>query len=73
MTFALYGSVPRWGRRNAIADALAPTSNRCTVRLVFDHNGARYVVAREVRRSGASITQRNVILERLPEPTRHRR
>lgn len=67
MTFALYGSAPRWGKRNAIADALAPTANRCTVRLVFDHNGARYVIAREVRRSGASITQKNVILERLPD------
>ena len=66
MTFALYGSAPRWGRRNAIANALAPTSNRCTVRLVFDHNGARYVIAREVRRSGASITQKNVVLEKLP-------
>src|ERR1700712_1274450 len=32
MTFALYGSAPRWGRRNAIANALAPTANRCTVR-----------------------------------------
>lgn len=66
MTFALYGSAPRWGRRNGIANALAPTANRCAVRLAFDHNGARYVIAREVRRSGASITQKNVILEKLP-------
>src|SRR4051794_29867383 len=65
MTFALYGSAPRWGKVNAIADALAPTANRCTVRLVFDLGPARYVVAREVRRSGKSVQQRNVVLERL--------
>lgn len=65
MTFALYGSAPRWGKVNAIADALAPTANRCTVRLVFDLGPARYVVAREVRRSGKSVLQKNVVLERL--------
>ncbi len=55
MTFALYGSAPRWGRTNAIRDALAPTANRCTVRLVFDISGARYSITREVRRSGTQI------------------
>ena len=65
MTFALYGSAPRWGKVNAIADALAPTANRCTVRLVFDLGPNRYVVAREVRRSGKTVSQKNVILERL--------
>jgi exonuclease SbcC len=68
MTFALYGSAPRWGKVNAIADALAPTANRCTVRLVFDLGPARYVVAREVRRSGKSVMQKNVVLERLLDP-----
>jgi exonuclease SbcC len=69
MTFALYGSAPRWGRTNAIADALAPTANRCTVRLVFDIGPTRYVVAREVRRTGRSVAQRNVVLERLLDNT----
>jgi exonuclease SbcC len=69
MTFALYGSAPRWGKVNAIADALAPTANRCTVRLVFDLGPNRYVVAREVRRSGKSVLQKNVVLERLTDPT----
>ncbi|HST85076.1 MAG TPA: SMC family ATPase [Kineosporiaceae bacterium] len=69
MTFALYGSAPRWGKVNAIADALAPTTNRCTVRLVFDLGPTRYVVAREVRRSGKNVLQKNVILERLIDPT----
>ena len=68
MTFALYGSAPRWGRENAIQYALAPTANRCTIRLVFDIAGQRYVVAREVRRSGKSITQKNPRLERFLDP-----
>ena len=68
MTFALYGSAPRWGRENAIQYALAPTANRCTVRLVFDVAGQRYVVAREVRRSGKQIAQRNPRLERYVDP-----
>jgi exonuclease SbcC len=68
MTFALYGSAPRWGKVNAIADALAPTATRCTVRLVFDLGPTRYVVAREVRRSGKSVLQKNVVLERLADP-----
>lgn len=68
MTFALYGSAPRWGRENAIQYALAPTANRCTIRLVFDVADQRYVVAREVRRSGKSITQKNPRLERYLDP-----
>jgi exonuclease SbcC len=69
MTFALYGSAPRWGKVNAIADALAPTTNRCTVRLVFDLGPNRYVVAREVRRTGKTVSQKNVVLERLADHT----
>jgi exonuclease SbcC len=68
LTFALYGSAPRWGRENAIQYALAPTANRCTVRLVFDVAGQRYVVAREVRRIGKQIAQRNTRLERYACP-----
>src|SRR6201747_2610889 len=51
MTFALYGSVPRWDNSRTVALALAPTVNRGTVRLVFDVGGARYVAARELRRA----------------------
>ncbi len=68
LTFALYGSAPRWGRENAIQYALAPTANRCTVRLVFDVAGQRYVVAREVRRVGKQIAQRNARFERYADP-----
>ena len=58
LTFALYGTAPRWGRTNAISFALAPTSNRCTVSLIFDVGNERFQVAREVRRSGKSIQQK---------------
>ena len=68
MTFALYGSAPRWGSVSSIQYALAPTANRCTVRLVFDVAGQRYVVAREVRRSAAQVSQRSSVLERYLDP-----
>ena len=51
MTFALYGSVPRWGRKGMVSLALAPTVARGTVKLVFEVDGQRYVVARELRRT----------------------
>ncbi len=66
MTFALFGSAPRWGRKNAVSMALSPHGNRAVVRLVFELGSHRYVVAREVRRTGASTTARNQRLERLP-------
>lgn len=69
LTFALYGSAYRWGRNKAIAYALAPTSNRCTVSLTFDVGSQRYQVAREVRRSGQAIQQKSVSLVRFTDPT----
>ena len=67
LTFALYGTVDRWGDKKAIRYALAPTSNQAKVRLVFDIGNARYVVAREVRRSPQGIVnQRSAVLEQLP-------
>lgn len=69
MTFALYGSVPRWDDRRTVGLALAPTVNRGTVRLVFDVSGARYVVARELRRApSGGVSVRNARLERLVDP-----
>ncbi|HEX4362335.1 MAG TPA: SMC family ATPase [Pseudonocardia sp.] len=66
MTFALYGSVPRWDDRRTVSLALSPTANRGTVRLVFDLGTDRYVVARELRRAAnGSVTVRNATLERL--------
>jgi DNA repair protein SbcC/Rad50 len=68
MTFALYGSVPRWGRRGMVSLALAPTTGRGTVRLVFEAAGQRYVVARELRRIGSKVSQRAATLERIADP-----
>ena len=69
MVFALYGSAPRWGRTNAVQYALAPTTTRATVRLLFDVGAERYRVAREVRRVGKTIQQKMATLERLDDPT----
>ena len=68
MTFALFGSVPRWGRKGMVSLALAPTISRGTVKLVFEVAGQRYVVARELRRIGSQVSQRAASLERLTDP-----
>src|SRR5882757_1725962 len=68
MTFALYGSVPRWGRKGMISLALSPTVARGTVKLVFEADRQRYVVARELRRVGSTVSQRAASLERLADP-----
>ncbi|MBO0851547.1 MAG: SMC family ATPase, partial [Pseudonocardia sp.] len=69
MTFALYGSVPRWDDRRTVALALSPTANRGTVRLLFDVGARRYVVARELRRAASgAVTVRNARLERVLDP-----
>jgi DNA repair protein SbcC/Rad50 len=68
MTFALYGSVPRWGHKGMVSLALAPTTARGTVRLVFEVDGQRYVVARELRRMGSQVNQKAASLERLADP-----
>src|SRR5881396_3147836 len=67
ITFALYGSVPRWDNQRTVGLALAPTVGRGVVRFVFDVGGARYVVARELRRAARSgaVSVRNARLERL--------
>jgi exonuclease SbcC len=72
MVFALYGTVPRWDDRNAVAPALAPTINRGVVRLIFDVGGKRYVTVRDVRRSGGknpTVTVREARLEQLVSAT----
>jgi exonuclease SbcC len=68
MTFALYGSVPRWGRKGMVSLALAPTVARATVKLVFEVDRQRYVVARELRRTGSQVSQRAASLERILDP-----
>jgi exonuclease SbcC len=65
--FALYGTVPRWGERKAIANALAPSANEARVRLVFESAGSRYVASRVVRRSAKGrVSTAHAGLELLP-------
>ncbi|WP_433296494.1 AAA family ATPase [Actinoplanes sp. CA-030573] len=52
ITFALYGTVPRWGGARGITNALAPSAAEAKVRLVFESAGDRYVATRVVRRDG---------------------
>ena len=68
MTFALYGSVPRWGRKGMVSLALAPSAARGTVKLVFEVDRERFVVARELRRVGNAVNQKAASLERLADP-----
>src|SRR6476659_5517341 len=69
MIFALYGTVPRWQDKRMVMYALAPTAVRGTVRLVFDVEHQRYVVARELRRAKAGVQIKSARLERLLDPT----
>jgi DNA repair protein SbcC/Rad50 len=50
LCFALYGTVPRWGKENAIAHALAPAANACRVCLIFAAGGKRYAAVRALTR-----------------------
>ncbi|HEY2575262.1 MAG TPA: SMC family ATPase [Streptosporangiaceae bacterium] len=68
MTFALYGSVPRWDRKGMVSLALAPTTARGTVKLVFEAGDQRYVAVRELRRMGSKVGQRAATLERILPP-----
>ncbi len=72
LSFALYGSAPRWGNVNMVSPALAPTSNRALVRLIFDSAGQRYSVVRDVRRGGGktqAVGIKEQRLERFHSPT----
>jgi DNA repair protein SbcC/Rad50 len=65
--FALYGTVPRWNDRRAVASALAPSAAEARVRLVFESAGARYVATRVVRRDAKGrVATTHAGLELLP-------
>jgi DNA repair protein SbcC/Rad50 len=71
MVFALYGTVPRWDDRSAVAPALAPTANRAVVQLIFDVGGKRYAAVRDIRRGGGktqSVTVKEARLEQYLSP-----
>ncbi|TYK44616.1 AAA family ATPase [Actinomadura decatromicini] len=64
--FALYGSVPRWGKENVIKLALAPSANAGRVALVFESAGRRYGVVRAlVRNSRGTVTTKTARLDEL--------
>jgi exonuclease SbcC len=66
LCFALYGTVPRWGKENVIAQALAPAANACRVCLVFEAAGQRYGVVRAlVRDKKGLVHTKEARLERL--------
>lgn len=69
LTFALYGTVPRWNHRSMVMYGLAPTANQGKVALVFDVADERFIVARELRRTKAGVHVRNARLDRLLDPT----
>ncbi|TDD45854.1 SMC family ATPase [Nonomuraea terrae] len=64
--FALYGTVPRWGRENAVAHALAPSVAAGKVAMVFDSDGRRYGVARSmVRDAKGAVRTKEARLDEL--------
>ena len=66
LCFALYGTVPRWGKENAIAYALAPAANACRVCLVFEAAGNRYAAVRALARDRkGQVHTKEARLERL--------
>ncbi|MEV0587182.1 SMC family ATPase [Nonomuraea sp. NPDC050310] len=64
--FALYGTVPRWGRENSVAYALAPSAAAGKVGLLFESGGKRYGVVRAMARDAKGIVRtREARLEEL--------
>ena len=53
--FALYGSVPRWGKENVVSFALAPSATFGRVGLVFESGARRYAAVRALSRSGKGV------------------
>jgi exonuclease SbcC len=64
--FALYGTVPRWGKENVIAHALAPSASSGKVALVFESDGRRYGVVRSmVRDAKGSVRTKEARIDEL--------
>jgi DNA repair protein SbcC/Rad50 len=66
LCFALYGTVPRWDNEREVRNALAPSANACTVSLIFELAGRRYVAVRSLQRGArGQVTTKAARLERL--------
>ncbi|MEU7894515.1 SMC family ATPase [Nonomuraea sp. NPDC049152] len=64
--FALYGTVPRWGKENVIAHALAPSAAAGKVALVFQSAGRRHGVVRALQRdSKGTVRTKEARLDEL--------
>jgi len=53
--FALYGTVPRWGKENVVSLALAPSATYGKVALVFEAAGRRYAAVRVLARNAKGV------------------
>jgi DNA repair protein SbcC/Rad50 len=62
--FALYGSVPRYEDRRAVAPVISQGKLEAKVRLDFLIDGSTYTAVRVVRRSGSGASTREARLER---------
>ncbi len=69
LCFALYGTVPRWGKENVIAQALAPAANACRVALVFEAGGKRYAAVRALTRTARGQVQTKEARLELLDPS----
>ncbi|HEV7649474.1 MAG TPA: SMC family ATPase [Actinophytocola sp.] len=68
LCFALYGTVPRWGKKDAIRNALAPSVNEGKVCLVFEAAGGRYAAVRLLRRTAqGNVATKEARLDRLDD------
>jgi exonuclease SbcC len=66
LCFALYGTVPRWGKGNVIRNALAPSVNEGRVCLVFEAAGGRYAAVRQLSRDKrGNVHTKEARLDRL--------
>lgn len=63
LTFALYGSVPRYENRNLVAPAISQGAEEMRVRLDFEVDGKAYTAARVVRRTRNGATTAEARLE----------
>ncbi|GAA0381627.1 hypothetical protein Acor_53210 [Acrocarpospora corrugata] len=64
--FALYGTVPRWGKENVVAYALAPSATSGRVALVFEGAGRRHGIVRTLLRDAKnSVRTKEARLDEL--------
>jgi exonuclease SbcC len=62
LTFALYGSVPRYADRRLVAPVISQGLNEARVRFDFTADGAAYTAVRVVRRTQAGATTKEARL-----------